>query len=91
MTRSGVIRLETNPEVGSGWPLRWRFTCPRCHATRVHTNKDMLSLFLYTIYDQYQQVKSQGRDRAVSEKPPRRRLPSMRVVPNKTRRGGNLP
>ena len=31
-----------------------------------------------------------GQDRAVSEKPPRRRLPSMRVVPIKTRTGGNL-
>lgn len=31
-----------------------------------------------------------GHDRAVSEKPPPRRLPSMRVVPIKTRRGGNL-
>ncbi len=30
-----------------------------------------------------------GHDRAVSEKPPPRRLPSMRVVPIKTRRGGN--
>ena len=31
-----------------------------------------------------------GHDRADSKKPPRRRLPSMRVVPIKTRRGGNL-
>jgi hypothetical protein len=38
----------------------------------------------------FHQVKSQGHDRAVSEKPPSRRLPSMRVVPIKTRRGGNL-
>ena len=31
-----------------------------------------------------------GHDRAVLEKPPPRRLPRLRVVPIKTRRGGNL-
>jgi hypothetical protein len=33
---------------------------------------------------------TQVTNRSVSEKPPRRRLPSMRVVPIKTRRGGSL-
>jgi hypothetical protein len=33
---------------------------------------------------------TQVTNRSVSEKPPRRRLPSMRVVPINTRRGGSL-
>ena len=50
MNGDGVIGLETNPEIGSGWPLRWRFTCPRCNSQYVHTNKEMLRLFLHTLY-----------------------------------------
>jgi hypothetical protein len=45
------------------------FHLPRCHATRVHTGEDMLSLFPYAIYARRKEirpgtikVKSQGHD-----------------------------
>ena len=46
----GTITLETNPGVGSPWPLRWRFTCPRCGSERAHTNSYMIRLFLQALY-----------------------------------------
>jgi len=57
MNGDGVISLETNPEVGSGWPLRWRFTCPRCNSQYVHTNKEMLRLFLHTLYARREKIR----------------------------------
>jgi len=46
----GMIRCEPNPDVGSGWPLRWEFVCPRktsagVHPTFQYTNREMLSMF----------------------------------------------
>lgn len=45
----GNITLETNPEVGSPWPLRWGFRCARCGTPRKHTNGQMLRYFLDAI------------------------------------------
>ncbi len=53
----GVITLDTNPTVGSGWPLRWRFTCPRCNSQYVHTNKEMLRLFFQTLYARRDEIR----------------------------------
>ncbi len=50
MTGDGDISLETNPNVGSPWPLRWKFTCPRCGSQYPHTNRQMLDLFLHALY-----------------------------------------
>lgn len=49
MKGEGNISLATNPSVGSGWPLRWTFTCPRCRSQYTHTNKQMLVMFLQAV------------------------------------------
>lgn len=40
------IHVEANPGIGSGYPLRFRFTCPRCEADDPYTNKRMLIEYL---------------------------------------------
>lgn len=50
MRGDGVIRLATNPEIGSGWPLRWDFVCPSCGAEYTYTNREMLLKFLRAVY-----------------------------------------
>jgi len=57
MNGDGVITVETNPTVGSPWPLRWRFTCPRCNNQYVHTNKKMLRFFLQALYARRDQIR----------------------------------
>ena len=57
MKGDGVIGLETNPDVGSPWPLRWRFTCPVCGGEYVHTNQEMLRLFLHALYARRREIR----------------------------------
>jgi len=50
----GKIRSEPNPDVGSGWPLRWEFVCPRktpegIFPTFQYTNSEMLRMFARTV------------------------------------------
>ena len=45
------IRCEPNPDVGSGWPLRWEFICPGPGPAHYeYTNKQMLRMFAHTLY-----------------------------------------
>jgi len=46
----GLIRSDSNPEIGSGWPLRWTFTCAKCGTPYEYTNSTMLELFLHALY-----------------------------------------
>lgn len=50
MSPQTSIKLATNPSVGSPWPLRWVFTCPRCGARSRLKNSQMLDLFLRALY-----------------------------------------
>jgi hypothetical protein len=45
-TSEATIRLAANPEVGSGWPLRFTAHCPRGHPPYPLTNTTMLLLVL---------------------------------------------
>jgi hypothetical protein len=49
MNGDGAITLDTNPTIGAGWPLRWRFTCPRCGRSYQYTNRAMLRQMLGAI------------------------------------------
>ena len=46
MKGEGTIRCEPNPDVGSGWPLRWEFVCPGPGPAHYeYTNSEMLRMF----------------------------------------------
>lgn len=45
------IRCEPNPNVGSGWPLRWEFVCDGPGPAHYeYTNTQMLRMFAHTLY-----------------------------------------
>jgi hypothetical protein len=57
MSGEGFISLETNPTVGSPWPLRWGFICPRCRKPYVHRNRRMLRFFLKALYAEQKEIR----------------------------------
>jgi hypothetical protein len=45
MDPDSPVSLASNPEVGSGYPLRFTFDCPRCGSRYTYTNTRMLEMF----------------------------------------------